>query len=509
MVKTLNADIKVKPHHCENYFDLEDKPSEISKKSFGGGLAMFASQWSKFILQMVSTMILARILRPEDFGLLAMVTVLTNFALMFRDMGLSTATIQKATITHEQVSYLFWINVLTGLIITILLCSISPLLSLFYGEPRLTLITISLAGSFLVSGLGVQHQAILRRQMRFKTLAIIEIVSNFGGVLIAIVLAYLDFGYWCLIFRDIFSQAIMTLSVWLTCSWKPGIFRHTPKNIELLKFGINITGFNIVNYFTRNMDNLLLGKVWGASVLGIYSRAYSILMLPIYQIRNPIFSVAIPGLSRLQNEPEKYRNYFDNIVIIVATLTMPLSVFLLISASEVVDIILGPKWVDTIDIFRILYATAIIQPTVSLSGLVLISLGKSKRYFKIGCIYGIVIVASFFIGLPWGAIGVALSYTIINYITAVPLLYLTVRQTPITISQFLNSTKIPFLCSLIMGIVVSAVKYTVVFQNSFVNISLYGAIAILIFFMSFYFSSDGRRNLGVLKNQLKAHLKVS
>ena len=131
MVKTLNADIKVKPHHCENYFDLEDKPSEISKKSFGGGLAMFASQWSKFILQMVSTMILARILRPEDFGLLAMVTVLTNFALMFRDMGLSTATIQKATITHEQVSYLFWINVLTGLIITILLCSISPLLSLF------------------------------------------------------------------------------------------------------------------------------------------------------------------------------------------------------------------------------------------------------------------------------------------------------------------------------------------------------------------------------------------
>jgi len=417
------------------------------------------AQVIKFLLHTGSTVVLARLLTPQDYGLIAMVTAITGFVALFKDMGLSTATIQKAKINHSQVSTLFWINVAVSLVLALILAVGAPIISWFYSEPKLTGITLALAGTFIFSGLTVQHQALLRRQMRFSALAMIEIGSIGIGIATGIILAWYGAGYWALVGLSAATTLSYVALVWVFCGWRPGLPVRGAGILPMVTFGGHLTGFGIVNYFARNFDNILLGRFCGAGVLGLYSRAYNIMMLPISQIRNPLESVAIPALSHIQNEPVRYKKYYIKLVTLLAFITMPLTVFLFVCAGEVIDLLLGSKWSGAVSIFKVLCIVAFIQPVSTTAGLVLVSLGQSKRYFTWGIVNSLVIVISFILGLPWGAIGVAVGYTIASYVLLGPTLWYSFRRSPISITDFFSAIYRPAVASVIMGLVIFLTRW--------------------------------------------------
>ncbi len=199
---------------------------DLKARAIRGGFAKVCSQGANFALRVGSLMVLARLLDPKDFGLVGMVTAFTGVLTLFRDFGLSSATIQRVEVTEEQISTLFWINLLVGAILWLLLVAVSPLVAAFYREPRLLWVTIILAVGFFFNAVGVQHSAMLQRQMRFTALAIIDFIALFSGIIVAIAMALYGFKYWSLVAMTTVTPLVTSISLWLTTGWIPGAPRR-------------------------------------------------------------------------------------------------------------------------------------------------------------------------------------------------------------------------------------------------------------------------------------------
>lgn len=436
----------------QSHFSIEHLSLDLKRLSVRGGAVTFTSQGIKFLLQLGSTACLARLLTPQDFGLIAMVTAVTGFIMVFKDLGLSTATIQCSSINHNQVSTLFWINIAVSIVLALITIAVAPAIAWFYKEPRLFWLTVALAGAFIFSGLTVQHQALLKRQMRLSVLALIDIISLVAGILTAVICAFAGMGFWSLVLMQIATAVATAAGVWLASGWRPGWPARRSGIRPLLAFGGYLTGFSIVNYFARNFDNILIGRYCGALPLGLYSRSYSMLLFPIGQIVAPMTSVAVPALSRLQNEPQRYRSYYLKAIKLIAYLTMPLIVILGVLSTEVITLILGNQWIGAAPIFRILAVTAFFQPVGSTMGWIYVSLGKGRRYTIWGILSSSLIVTSFLIGLPWGAIGVATSYAVCTLLLTHPLYAFALAQSPLTPSDVYRCIFRPLCTSCLIGI---------------------------------------------------------
>src|ERR1700733_4534659 len=244
-------------------FSIEHLHADLKGRSVRGGMLTLTSQGAQFLMQTVSTVVLARLLTPADFGLVTMVTAITGLGQAFADLGLSEATIQRPEISHEQVSTLFWINVAIGLGLTALTSALAPVLAWFYREPRLIHITLLVSVTFLIGGLRVQHDALLRRQMRFSSLAMRDITAYVLAVPVAILLAWRGAGYWALVAMPlILNLSQMTLS-WLMVRWVPGLPRRDAKVRSLIAFGGNIAASYLIFNLNNNADNVLIGWYWG------------------------------------------------------------------------------------------------------------------------------------------------------------------------------------------------------------------------------------------------------
>ncbi len=398
---------------------------------------------------------MARLLTPQDYGLIGMVAVVTGFVSMYRDLGLSAATIQRSEISHGQISTLFWVNVLLSLGVTLVTAGLAPLIAWFYGDPRLIWITVVTAGGFLISGIAVQHEALLRRQMRYFTLAMIGLTSMVIGYVVGIIMAWRGFSYWALVSSQL---AVVITSTFLTvtlCRWIPGLPKRNTGVRSMLRFGGNLTGFTTINYFSRNLDNLLIGRFWGAQQLGLYTRAYQLMGLPIDQINEPITSVAVPSLSRLTDSPESYRKAYLRMLEKIALLTMPIVVLMIVTSDWIIRIVLGSQWVGATQIFVLLGITALFQPIANTTGWLLISQGRTNHMLQWGLISGPIIMASIVAGLPWGAVGVAASYAFTRVFIVDPLLYWFVgRRGPVRTIDFYR-TIAPFVCSSVCALIAS------------------------------------------------------
>jgi O-antigen/teichoic acid export membrane protein len=393
-------------------FDTAYLMNDLKGRSVRGGMVTVAAQGCSFAIRMGSTVVLARMLTPDDFGLIAMVTVLIGFAAMFSDLGLSMATIQGSNITHSQISNLFWVNVVVSFLITSILLIAAPGFSWFYGDPRLTPITRALAGAFVLGGLRVQHRALLQRQMRFTALGAIDITAMGIGVASAIVAALYGAGYWSLVIMAIATELVATFSTWVACPWRPGLPNRRTGTNTMLRFGGDVTGFNIVNYFSRNLDNILIGRFIGAAALGFYSKAYALLMLPLDQINAPISAVAIPALSRLTADPERYRRFYLKTIRLISLVTAPPIAFSIFFADDLIRIVLGEQWRPSAFIYTLLGLSALAQPLYNTQGWLHLTTGHSRRYFRWGVIGAVVFSGAFAVGVAFSAEGVALAYTI-------------------------------------------------------------------------------------------------
>lgn len=464
-----------------SFFDTEYLKTDLKGRSIRGGAATISAQGVKFLLHIGSTVVLARLLAPQDFGLIAMVAVVTNFVRIFKDIGLSTATIQRAEINHAQISTLFWINTTIGFALAVLTVALAPAIAWFYGEPRLTVVTIALAGAFIFGGLTIQHQALLRRHMRFVRLGVIEVVGLLVGVATAIVAAWRGAGYWSLVLMQLAMAGTIAIGVWAASGWRPGWPCRRSGVSSMLVFGRNIVGFRMINYFARNSDKILVGRFCGSGILGLYSKAYNLLMLPISQIRGPLNAVAMPALSRIQKDPARYRSYFSKLTSLLSLVSMPLMIFMVVCADNAVRIVLGEKWSGAGILFKIMAITGFIQTPAGVRSLVLLSYGRSGRYLKFGMFNSIATVASFIIGLPWGATGVAVSYAIANYLILFPSLWYCFRLTPVSTMTFLRAVSRPMIASVCMGAVIFTVYLFIANQPDIIVVGTCFLIGLLAY----------------------------
>jgi PST family polysaccharide transporter len=372
-------------------------------------LLTLTSQGAQFFMQSIATVVLARLLTPADFGLVAMVTAITGLGQAFADLGLSEATIQHPDISHDQVSMLFWINVTIGLVLTSIAAALAPVLAWFYREPRLKDIMLLVSLTFLIGGLRVQHDALLRRQMRFTSLAIRDVTSYVLAVPISITLAWRGVGYWALVALPLTLNLTQMLLSWLMSGWIPGLPRRNAKVRSLIAFGGKVAVSYLVFNANRSADSVLIGWYWGPGPLGLYSRALNLLMLPVRQLGAPARSVAVPAFSRVQSDPERLARYYLRTANLIMWISAPIFGFLFVAALPVIVLTLGNRWRESAAVFQILAIFALGQLLSDSTVWLLVSRGQSQRLLNLSLIISPIIVGSYAIGLPFGIRGVALS----------------------------------------------------------------------------------------------------
>lgn len=407
----------------DGHFSTEHLKPDLENRTTRGGILTLTAQVLKFCISTGATVIVARLLTPQDYGLISMVVVVTGFLGMFQYLGLPAATIRWPELSHGQVSTLFWVNVGLSSIIALVALLCSPLLVWFYDEPKLTGITAGYALVIFLTGLSIQHLAILQRQMRFVAFATIDISAVAIGLIAAIAAASRGAGYWALVINQIVFSVTTIAGAWMACRWRPSLPKRASGVASILKYGGNLTGYSFTTFLAQNLDNALIGKFWGAYQLGIYSRAYQMLLMPIGQIIMPLATVAVPALSRLADAPERYRNAYLRMLERIAMLTMPGIALMVATSDWIVLLLLGPKWIEAGRIFMLLGMAAIFQPIARSGTWLFITQGRSREMLMWGVIGSSIAVASIVGGLPWGATGVAASYAITDLCIGTPLMF--------------------------------------------------------------------------------------
>jgi PST family polysaccharide transporter len=437
------------------YFLTDHLQADLGVRTARGGAVTIVSHSLRFVITIAATSVMARLLSPADYGLIGMVVFFTGFVAMFKDLGLSIATIQESEVTSDQITNLFWVNVALSVALAGLTIALAPFISWFYGDARLMAVTVVTALGFVFGGFTVQHEALLRRQMQFFAVTTIVFISILLGYIVGIYLAWRGYRYWSLVYSQLTVLFTNAVGVWLVCRWRPGLPKRNSGVRSMIAFGRNFTGFSIINYFSRNLDNLLLGKVWGASQLGLYNRAYQLMMLPIEQVNEPITSVAIPALSRIKDDEQRYRQAYLRMLEKIAMFTMPGVAFMMGTSDWIVRVVLGPQWSATSRIFLLLGVTGLFQPIANTTGWLFLTQGRSRHMLQWGFISGPITVASILLGLPWGAVGVAASYSATRILVTDPLLFWFVGRTgPVRTKDFYR-TIAPFVFASVAALLVS------------------------------------------------------
>ena len=395
----------------------------IGHRAVSGSFVTVGAQAAKFILNFAAAAVLARLLSPREFGLVGMVLAVTGLVGLFKVLGLSTATVQRETITQQQVSNLFWINVSVSGILTVISMGLAPLIARFYRDPRVTAIMLAMSLTFLLTGSTVQHHALLTRQMRFRALAIIEVTSMLAGFTTACCLAKLGFAYWALVAQQLVNAATSLVLTWYTSGWSPSVPKRDSGVRPMLKFGAHLTMADFVGLLAINSDSILVGRVFGAAPLGLYTRANVLLARPLEQVMSPISAVLIPVLSRLQSDSERYRRTFLRAFDTLALITLSFAAMCLALARPLVLVILGPKWTDVIPLFSAFALVAVSSPLSEVAIWIFQSQGRGADQLRNHTVGGAVTLGCYLVGLHWGPLGIIVSLAITSLAIRLPIVY--------------------------------------------------------------------------------------
>jgi len=490
----------------EHWFQTDAIKPHLKSKSIRGGAFMFVSSSSNLVLGIAATAVLARILVPADFGLLGMVFALTAIAERFKDIGLGKATVQKKELTHPEVSNLFWLNFVIGLGICLSIFMLSSAISGFYHEQRLTHIAMWLSFTFVLGGLTIQNQALLNRQMKFLATGIIGTGALVLSNALAILLALRGYGYWSLVWRELARSVLVAVGTFIACPWIPGLPDLKRGVGSQMRFGRDITLFNIVTYFTSSLDQILLGRFTGATALGIYRQAFQLVMMPITQLTSPMQSVWEPLFSALQDDAPKYRRVFQKTVSMVSLITMPLAAGAFMCSKQLVAALLGQRWSGAIELASILAIAMFIRPAITTVGFVMVSCGKTGRYAVLGILDSLTLITAVSVGVMWGARGVAFGQVAATYIAFLPLVWAALRDTPVDLSIWLRAIARPAACSLLMVAMLYALFNLAPLQNNLAALCFYVPAGALCYFAGMLVIPGGKNILQELLRDCRSAL---
>lgn len=429
--------------HGRDAFGPVQSAGDLAGRSIRGGAISAFGQVIQLALQVGGAAALARLLTPRDFGLVAMVTAISAFGMILRDAGLSAATIQARTITQDQCAALFRINAIAGLLLGICLAAAAPAVARFYGHEELTWITIGLAIPLVVSGFATQHFALLQRHMRFGAVTIVHLGFYSSYWLAALVSAILGSGYWSLVIANGVAYLVWTALIFVFCRWVPVRPADGKAVMSHIRFGGHVLASGVVGYFASYADSILVGRFLGAGPLGLYSRAYNFVALPIAQMIQLIQRVGLPVLRLLVDEPERYRTYQTRMTNLVATISLPLGLVCVLEGEFFIRVLLGDQWIEASPAFRLLGAVMLVRPIMATVELAQLSLGESRRYFIWTLITSTTYVISFVAGLPWGITGVAGALAAAHFLLFLPAAAYCLARSPVRVRDFLHQLAVP------------------------------------------------------------------
>jgi len=354
-------------------------------------------------------------------------------------------------------------NLLVGAILTAISAAFAPGLSAFYGEPRLFWVTIALGMGFLFNGAGVQHAAVLQREMRFTTLAIVEIISLCVSVAVGLAMALGGYGYWALVGMSVSLPLASSVGAWVTAGWIPSRPSHNRGLGSMLKFGGIVTLNGLVVYLAYNADKLLLGRFAGVETLGIYGRAYQLVSIPTENLHSALSGVALSALSRLQSDAYRFRSYFLKGYSLFISLTVPITLACALFATDIVDVLLGPKWTQAAPIFRALAPTIVVFALINPLGWFLFATGRIERSLRLAFFVAPLVIAAYAFGLKYGASGVAIGFSGMMMTLTVPFALWAVHDTIISPRDLLRAAKPPMVAALVATAV--ALPFSLWLQN--------------------------------------------
>jgi O-antigen/teichoic acid export membrane protein len=483
---------------------------DLKRKTIRGGFARLCAQAAVFFLRVGSLMVLARLLDPKDFGLVGMVTVFTGVLTLFRDFGLSSAAVQRVTVTDEQISTLFWINVLLGMLLGLTVVAIAPAIAAFYHEPQLFGVTAVLATGFLFNAAGAQHSALLQRQMRFTALAVISVVSLLVATVIAIIAAEAGYRYWALVAMTVTLPLIATIGFWLASGWIPGMPRRRAGIRSMVHFGGTLTLNSFVAYVAYNAEKVMIGRFWGADGIGIYGRSYQLVDIPIDNLNSAVGDVAFSALSRLQDDPIRLKSYFLKGFSLVLGLTLPITMACALFADDVVFVLLGPKWKDTAALLRLLAPTIAIFAIINPLGWLIYSIGLVARGLKIALVFAPIMITGCAIGLPHGPKGVALAYSAVMMLCVIPLILWCVHGTAISFRDILLAVSRPLASGILAGGLAFGVRLICgEFVAPFPRLVLESSVLFVAFYGVLLFAAGQKSMYLDLLKELKAPSSVA
>lgn len=411
-----------------------------------------AIQLSKVGVQLLSIVVLSRLLSPADFGLVALAAAVSSFVLLFRDLGTGPALIQKLELDGQTQSSAFWLNTAVGLALGLVLLLASPLIAFVMDAPGLTGLLAVLACTFPIVGLAVVHQALLERASRFAVIARIEIVSLASGFAVAVIAALAGAGAYSLVMQTVTIAVLTTVQLFVSSGWRPSRTWSLERIRGLWHFSRDMLAFNFVNFFARNADSLIIGKFLGAANLGVYSLAYRTMLFPLHNLTFVATRALFPVMSRKQTEVPEVASMYLRSVSVIAFFTAPLMAGLFVLREPFVDAVFGPSWGAVADVIAWLAPVGFIQSIVSTSGAVFMSLGRTSTMLRMGVIASLVHVAGFLIGIRWGVTGVAASYFATNLLMAAPTLALVLRCLSSSAGALFAAVRRPILLSAAMAL---------------------------------------------------------
>jgi PST family polysaccharide transporter len=389
--------------------------------------------------QLAFSIVLARLLTPREFGAIGMLIVFTGFAQILSDSGLSAALIQNQQVTEEHCSTAFWLQLAIGACLTGLFFFGAPLIADFYALPILAPLTRLISIVFLVQAAGQTQSALLSKKFFFRRLAAANVGATLISGVVAVVLAWRGFGIWALAWQMVALAAAQSLLYWVLSRWIPRLIFHLDSALELGRYAIYLLGYSSVNYWLRNGDNLTIGKVLGAGPLGIYARAYQLMLLPLNNITVVFGQVMLPALSRIQDDLRRFRTLYLTAARLIALVSFPLMAGLAVLADPFIGLLLGPRWIEVVPILKIMAIVGLVQSIVAPAGWVYSALGRTRTMFLATSILGFLFVVAMVVGIQFGILGVVYAYTIWTVITAVVHLHIVGRYMGVTVSQLLWS----------------------------------------------------------------------
>lgn len=425
--------------------------SDLRARTLSGLKWSGAGQVVSQLLQSAVAILLARVLSPREFGLMSMIAVFTGLAAVFRELGLGAALIQKKDLEERHLSSIFWVNLATGAALTGLFAACAPLIAAFYREPALRAITTVMSLNFLLGSLNIVQRSLVIKALDFRRLVTAETTAAALSGLAAAGAALGGLGVWSLVAQSLTYTAVFSSLTWRLSPWRPSRLFDAGAVRELLGFGGSLIAFNALNFSNRNLDNLLVGRFFGSTQLGVYARAYDLMLLPGSQVTSVLSRVMFPAMSEIQHDLAKVKRVYLRATGVIALFAFPMMTGLMAVAEPFVLVVFGEKWRAAVPIVRIFCLVGLVDSITATRTWIFNSQGRTDVQLKWGVYDFLITTAFFFLGLPWGVKGVAWGYVASVYLQLYPRWAVAGRLIGLGFGELSSNFARTFVCAAVMG----------------------------------------------------------